>query len=305
MIRTGVACLGEVMVEVALGRTLPGPGQIGFAGDTYNTAVYLKRMAPELRVAFGTRLGQDPLSDAVLAQMEREEIDPELVARDAGTLPGLYAVRTDTRGERSFMYWRRNSPARGIFQNAEALFHKLAPFAMVYFSAITLAIVPAAHRTAFFDAAARYRDAGGQIAFDSNYRPALWDDVETARDAVSRAWALADVALPSLDDEMALFGDADAAAVLHRIGAGRPASGALKRGAEGPLDLTGKICSDAPPATRVVDTTAAGDSFNAGFIAAYMRGETTDLCMQSGHRLAAEVIAHPGAIMPMKGTPQT
>ena len=100
---------------------------------------------------------------------------------------------------------------------------------------------------------------------------------------------------------MALFGDPDAAAVLARLAAAGVARGALKRGAEGPLPIGPCGALPAfPQAERVVDTTAAGDSFNGAYLAALMRGEPEAGLPRRRARDGAEVIGHPGAIMPRK-----
>ena len=112
-------------------------------------------------------------------------------------------------------------------------------------------------------------------------------------------WASCDVALPSVDDECALFGDPDGAAVLDRLAKVGASRGALKRGPEGPLSLATRTPLDTvPQVTNVVDTTAAGDSFNAGFLAALAQGQSDEKAMAAGHSLACKVICAPGAIIP-------
>ena len=90
-----VVCLGEVMVELALNDATPDTAGIGFAGDTFNTSVYLKRSAPSLDVAYATKLGRDRLSDRIVALMQREALATDLVLRSPDRMPGLYAISTD------------------------------------------------------------------------------------------------------------------------------------------------------------------------------------------------------------------
>ncbi len=58
-----------------------------------------------------------------------------------------------------------------------------------------------------------------------------------------------------------------------------------------------------PERVSPVDTTAAGDSFAAGYLAARLRGEAPAAAARAGHRLAAVVITHPGAIIPREAMP--
>lgn len=300
-----IACIGEAMVELSLdaaGET----ARIGYAGDTLNTAVYMARECPGAHeIAFVSRVGTDRFSDDMLAFIDSEGVSTAAVARDDACLPGLYAISTDAGGERSFSYWRENSAARKLFQTAGGHdFSVLDGFDVVYLSAITLAILPPAVRGGLLDWVSDFRERGGLFAFDSNYRPKLWESVDAARQAVSRAWRNCDIALPSVDDEMALFGDRDAQSALARLEAYGIGIGALKRGADGPVPINGAV-DPAPrfePAEKVVDTTAAGDSFNGAFLAVYLAGKSLGEAMLAGHDRAARVIGMRGAIVPKQAS---
>lgn len=291
--------IGEVMAEIRVGAE--GGFVLGFAGDTYNTAIYAAReMQQAGSVGYVTRIGGEPLSTALLQQAVAEGLDTGHIAVDDNRNIGIYAVATDAHGERSFSYWRSQSAARRLFAvEAAALFMPRAE--ITYLSGITLAILTQAARTRLFDLLAELRDTGAtKIAFDSNFRPALWEDAATARTTMERMWELTDIALPSMDDEMAIMGADRESVVIDRF-AGREWDGiAIKRGVRGPVS---PFIADAdmphfPPARAVVDTTAAGDSFNAGYLAAFLNGAEEVGCMLAGHQLAARVVGAPGAIMP-------
>ncbi len=298
--QTTVACLGEVMIELSnAGDDLV---KVGVAGDTYNSAVYLARLLDGVgpKVAYVTALGTDPYSDRILDQMRGHNIDGSFVERRADKMPGLYAIETDDEGERSFFYWRETAAARTLFaEPAEVTLEKLMDVSMLQISGISMAILPPGTREKIIAWLPSYRAAGGIFVYDSNYRPRLWEDVETARDVNMRMWSEADIALPSVDDEMALFGDKNEAEVLARLRDFGVQFGALKRGAEGPVDLSGDVTGASYPAvTKIIDTTAAGDSFNAGYLAALLKGGSTAEALRGGHDMAAKVIQVKGAIIP-------
>lgn len=287
------------MVELSL----DGEGstaQLGFAGDTLNTAIYLTREIPDAhQTSFVTCLGTDAFSQRMTAFIESEGIVPAIM-RNEQRLPGLYAISTDAAGERSFSYWRDSSAARTMFQaGGMADFSALDGFDVVYLSAISLAILPAEIRAALLAWISDFRSKGGLFAFDSNYRPRLWESVEAARDAVSGAWKQCDIGLPSVDDEMALFGDTDEHAAMARLKGYGIVIGALKRGAAGPLPINARVEADVnyAAAEKVVDTTAAGDSFNGAFLAVYLAGGSLTEAMIAGHNRAARVIGQRGAIV--------
>lgn len=295
-----ICCIGEVMIELVNGRD--GNIALGVAGDTYNTAVYLKRQlkTADVTVSYCTALGTDPYSTKIRDTLSHYGLDTSCIESREDKIPGLYAVDTDDQGERSFTYWRSDAAARTLFQSPGTVsLETLETFDLIYLSGISMAILPAAIREKLIDFIAAFRAKGGTFAYDSNYRPRLWEDQATAQGVNNRMWQLADIALPSVDDEMALFGDASEAAVVDRLHGFGVTAGALKRGAEGPLDLAGQaVAQDLTLVEKVVDSTAAGDSFNAGYLAALVQGQTTQMQMESGHNLAAKVITHPGAIIP-------
>lgn len=310
-----ILCVGEAMAELMLGNNQSAQPSLGFAGDTLNTAIYLKRLLKEpSELSYVTVVGNDPLSSRLLNMISAESIDTSLINTSEERLLGLYAITTDESGERTFSYWRSQSAARTLFQNGNQLdFTHLARSEVVYFSAITLAILPASVRTAFIAELDRLRKINNlTVVFDSNYRPALWESQDDAQRFVSEAWKITDIALPSVDDEQHLFGDDDEDGVVRRLRGYGINRGALKRGDRGPLSLTEhmpsqstelKISDDKP--VVVVDTTAAGDSFNAGYLSAILDGGDDQSALLAGHTCAMRVIGHSGAIIPLDVWNQT
>ncbi len=297
MSQPDVICLGEAMIELALPGPPPGPAGVSFAGDTFNTAIYLKRCAPGLNVAFATKMGRDRFSDAFLALMEEEGLDTRFVSRSETQLPGIYAISTDENGERSFSYWRDRSAARTMFE-APGFSPDDLTGRYLFFSAISVAILPAKDRAALLEWLPRFRTAGGQTIFDSNYRPTLWTDRVEARQVIAACWGQTDIGLPSVDDEMAIFEEQDESATLDRLRGYGMRSGALKRGVAGPLALNGGTAGPFAPAAKVVDSTAAGDSFNAAYLAVHIQDGDQDKALKAGHSLASQVIGARGAILP-------
>jgi 2-dehydro-3-deoxygluconokinase len=297
-----VASIGECMIE--LRHRSASALDLAYGGDTLNTAVYLARLTKkrDVRVDYVTALGDDAYSAAMLAMWRDENFGTELVVRLPGRLPGLYTIRTDARGERSFTYWRSASAARDMLRGARAeeVAAALAGYDLLYLSGITLSILDPPQRAALVAIADRVRAHGGRVAFDSNYRPVGWPSAEAARVAFEEMLGRVDIALPTLDDEQALFGVKDAPECAERLRQHGVAEIAIKLGEAGcslsSAQFTGKL--PAEPVDEVVDSTAAGDSFNAGYLAARLLGAAPRDAAQLGNRLAARVIAHPGAIIP-------
>jgi 2-dehydro-3-deoxygluconokinase len=304
MALTRVACIGECMIELGQLDLAAGTARVGFAGDTLNTATYLARLG--VAVAFVTNLGTDSFSDRMVAGWRAEGIDLSLVGRDENRLPGIYAIETDVSGERSFRYWRETSAARTLFSGVGASLADLAAFDVIYLSGITLAILPPQVRARLIAEMARLRATGKWVVFDTNYRPRLWPDASAARDSFAAMWAATSLALPSFDDEKALYPGSSPADVVARISGSGPREIVLKNGSKGPLiQADGRSWqADLDVAAGVVDTSGAGDSFNAGYLAARLHGATPVAAAAAGHRLAAAVIGHHGAIIPRAAMPR-
>lgn len=299
---TRVVLIGEAMLELSH----PGGGEarLAYGGDTLNTAIYLARLghAPH----YVTALGDDPYSETMLREWERECVQTGHVLRHPTRQPGLYAVQTDHAGERRFYYWRENSAARAFFDLPGAM--QAIAFAAgadwLYLSGITLSIFQPAERETLIHLAARVRENGGQVVFDPNYRPRGWRNPEEAQGVMAAIAPHVTIALPTIEDENALHGQAKGEVHAARWSAADLV--VLKCGAQGAVLYrpTGKpVRVPVREAVTPVDTTGAGDSFNAGFIGAMIEGSTPQEAADAGNRLAGAVIRHPGAIIPRAAMP--
>lgn len=301
---TRVACIGECMLELS-GDGAPAM-TLSYGGDTLNTAVYLARLG--IAVDYVTVLGDDPYSDWMVDQWRAEGVGTELVLRAEGRLPGLYAIRTDEQGERQFYYWRDQAPVRDLFElpGYAPIVERLAAYDWIYLSGVTLSLYDDEQRLRLFELLDAVRSGGGKVAFDSNYRPRGWGGPEKAQNTMTELLRRVDLAAPTLDDDRQVFGDATAdvcADRLHGLGVGEVV---VKLDAAGCLVSAGGVRELVPtePQARPMDTTGAGDSFNAGYLAARLSGAGCVEAARRAHRLAGAVIMHPGAVMPRDAMPE-
>ncbi|RON73838.1 ketodeoxygluconokinase [Pseudomonas fluorescens] len=296
-----IALIGECMIE--LQQRADGSLQQSFGGDTLNTAVYLSRaLGDKAQVDYVTALGDDSFSDAMCQIWRSEGIGLDLVQRLPGRLPGLYCIQTDANGERRFLYWRNEAAVRDCFTTpaAEPILAALPHYDVLYFSGITLAVLGMQGRARLIKTLIEARQRGARIVFDNNYRPRLWASVEEARAAYRSVLPYVDLALLTVDDEQALFGFADCAEVFATYAQIGTPEVVLKRGAEACLIRCNGEAFEVPAhkVDKVVDTTAAGDSFSAAYLARRLLGGSPAEAAQAGHELASRVIQVPGALIP-------
>ncbi len=280
-----------------------------YGGDTLNAAVYLYRLNPDSRIVadYVTAIGADSFSDAMRQFWREESVGDQHVRVIEDALPGLYFIQTDSHGERQFLYWRGQAAARRMFNgpHADALLHALADYDYVYLSGVSLAILTANGRESLMQALRAARESGTRIVFDNNYRPHLWPDAQSSRQAYAAILRLTDLALITWEDDAALFGYADVEKLFQAYANFGVAEIALKRGVASCLIqcASGRLEVPAEHVQQIVDTTAAGDSFSAAYLSCRLQGGDPQLAARWGHRLAAEVVQQRGALIPGAAMP--
>ncbi|ATG79695.1 MULTISPECIES: sugar kinase [Pseudoalteromonas] len=297
-----IAIIGECMVE--LSGQLFSSMQQNYGGDTMNTAIYLKKLAGQsVDVNYVTCMGADTLSTAMIKQWQKHQLNTDFVLIAPDKQVGLYMIQNDVQGERSFQYWRSDSAAKYLvthpdFNHIVAL---LSHFDAIYLSGISLAILSVKDCNTLLEILTKLAHQGVDIIYDSNHRPALWASDEHCKKTNKVMYALANLSLLTFDDEVQIWADNNITAChfrLHKAGAQHVL---IKTGADG-CQYSNKNTSEpryfkTNKVDNVTDTTAAGDSFNAGFLAYWLHGNSIEDCAKAGNLLAGQVIQHRGAIV--------
>ena len=305
MTRRTIACIGECMVEMC--KKSDVQYEMAFAGDTANTAIYLSRLlnSSHSSVDYVTALGNDPYSTQIYNFLNSENVCTNQIRRLDGEMPGIYFIETDNEGERSFYYYRSAAAAKKMFEgnSGEILLSNLSNYEWLYLSGISLSILDTNSLSKLIMALKKARDKGTKIVFDGNFRPAGWDSVKVAHRVFSQLLSVSYVALMTFADEKAVFGDTSPKTTIDRLRSLGVEEGAIKLGDEGCLvfdHLGEEFLPISSKITMPVDTTAAGDSFNAGFLFSRMTGASIVEAGQYGNKLAGKVIQFQGAIVPKK-----
>lgn len=293
-----IAAIGEVMIE--LSQQQDASYALGVAGDTFNTCVTLARLGTSCEYA--TALGDDTFSERIRDAIAGHGIGTGRIETLPGRLPGLYATEVDAQGERRFSYWRDSSAARQWLAdpNAFAVFaDRQMQCPRLYWSGITLALMTPQIRDAMHNFLRAYREAGGRVYFDSNYRDGLWPSAAIARDAYARAIEECDLYLPSLEDAAVIHRHDDVEQVIERLRRGSDADAVISI-PDGAVWSRGETtCHIALERQRhIVDATGAGDAFSGAFIAARIRGLDPESCIHFAHAIARRVVEHRGALLP-------
>ncbi|TXR51358.1 sugar kinase [Reinekea thalattae] len=298
-----IALIGECMIQLQLDSN--GQIQKSFAGDTLNTAVYLSRLEHihQTEVHYITALGTDDFSDEMLQQWKDEGIHCDSVRRLEGELPGMYYINVDEHGERSFLYWRSEAAAKKLLApTTEPALTSLADFDYIYLSGISLAILPEEGRDKLIELLKAARAQGSKVYFDNNFRPRLWQSKEDAQSWYKKVLSITDSAILTYDDEEDLWGDQSTDATKARCKECGISEIVIKRGSDPCLiesaDFVGEVAAQKVAKEAVVDTTAAGDSFSAGYLAgALTLTAKPNQSAAIGHLVAGTVIQHLGGVI--------
>jgi 2-dehydro-3-deoxygluconokinase len=284
--------LGEPLYELNRepdGRYLPG-----FGGDTLNVAIAAARLGASC--AYVSRLGSDIFGEELLALMRREQIDVSSIVFDGEAPTGLYFVTHRPAGH-TFTY-RRKGSAASLMTPSGLNPDQIRQARFLHASGISLAISETAAATVD-EAIAIAKAAGGQLSFDTNFRPRLWKAGQ-ALPLIERAAAQADILKTSVEDCENLMRLSDpreitarflalgAKAVIVTLGPG----GAVLATAEGLDHVAGRRVA-------AVDATGAGDAFTGALIAERLRGTPLMGAVRFANAAAALSTLGLGAIAPL------
>ena len=150
------------------------------------------------------------------------------------------------------------------------------------------------------DGVKHHKSDTAQIVFDPNIRPHLWSDHVQMRSLITKAAGIADIVMPSFDDETKTFGDSDPMVTAQRYADLGCDHVVVKDGSNETVLLhNGKTERySVAPIDDVLDTTAAGDSFNGCYVAALLNGVPAVKAIKLAQGCAGRVIQNKGALIP-------
>jgi len=298
--------VGECMLELSGEMQLGSQAKLNFGGDVLNTALYYARFGGD--VSFLTAMGDDDFSNQILKVWNDENIDTSTVLRLKDRLPGLYGIQTDSNGERSFHYWREQAPIKDLFHHlSQADLKKyIDEYQCLYFSGISISRWDEVQLEIFADWLKEFREKNQNkaIIFDLNYRPKCWQSIEQTKKYLNMILPFVTIIVTTFDDEEMLFSDESYQQTLDRYTSFGVKTIVIKQGSSPTIVSKNGRTIQIIPAKKIdpLDTTAAGDSFNAAFLASIDKGLDVEKAVEFAQSFAAEIIQHQGAIIDKKHT---
>lgn len=275
-----------------------------FGGAPMNTAVGAAKLGVETGVV--TAVGGDPLGRFAIETLRRNGVDVTHVKVKGGLRTTISFVANEPgTGERTFFFYRKPwcETADSALLPGDVPKAYLASAKVLHVSGFALSQEPS--RSTILQAIKEAKRAGVKISFDPTLRLDVWGSRGEMRQVYREALGLADVASFSIEEAEEILGSSEpreAASRAFEMGVGLVG---LKRGAEGSiLASKGGEYHEAPAfKVKPVDTTGAGDAWNAGLLAGLIEGRDLKTCALLANAAGAIVVTARGAItaMPTRG----
>ena len=297
---TALLAIGECMMELTAKDEQSY--NRSFAGDTYNALVYAKRNIPKLEALIFTAIGNDDISKTMVDHWKEEGVCDSFTLKSNDATIGIYAISTDLQGERSFSYWRKNSAATQMMtiKPVSELIASCPEITCAFFSGISLAVLSDDNKGLLIEFIQGLKGRGVKIAFDPNYRPAMWDNKEHAIYWLEQAYKVSDIVLPGEEDHQALFNHEDHVAIAKYCHSFKVKEVVIKCGENGTFVYSDEALVVHLPfkaAPIQVDSTAAGDSFAGTYLAQRITEHDIDTSLKQAAAVAGQVVQHRGAIL--------
>jgi fructokinase len=297
-----VLCLGEVLIDL-IAET---PGSLTTAsrflkcagGAPANVAVGIARLG--VSCGFTGKVAADPFGDFLVSTLHANGVDTRRVVRTREAPTALAFVSRSAGGERDFLFYR-NPCADAQLTEEDLPLDWLQQVRFLHIGGVSLSRDPS--RQATLRAIKHAKANRAVVTFDPNLRLDLWrDDLAECRRLVRRALGFTEIFLPSEEELLLLMDTENLEQAISQVLALGPRVVCVKQGARGALIVT-KSASNKPEGFRqpafavpVVDTTGAGDGFNAGLIAGLVTGMTLAEAARQGTGVAGLVITKKGAM---------
>jgi 2-dehydro-3-deoxygluconokinase len=301
--------LGECMIElngdISSLENNSSNIKINFGGDTYNSAVYFSRLTNDKTNTFySTALGKDNFSKKMISRFKNENIKCDYIRTDGENPPGLYSIEINEKGERSFSYWRDQSPAKYIFLGSKGkkLVKDINNADVFYYTGISAGILDEKQRKDLIKIGSTATICG----FDFNYRSQLHYNKKVSQLLFNEINNRVDIHFVSFDDARELFKIKNPLEIFEIINEKKNLILIRYKNSIIFKNKQQEIKTVTVPHGEVVDTTAAGDAFNGSFLAIMNNNKNVPVeeNILISHSVTREVIKHRGAIISKNKMPK-
>jgi len=297
--KINVCSIGEAMIEISnIKNSLYNQS---FAGDTLNFCNYLDKK--KLNAFFLSAIGKSEINQSLLDFVKSKKISTKYIKKINQFEVGLYLIKNKDNGEKQFFYWRDESAAKHYFNNIDFLnlYKELKNFDYIYFSGITLSIIHISKLNNFIKLLNLLKSKKIKIVFDFNIRPSRWNkkNLNIFLDSVLK---FVDICFLSGEDMNYWKNKNDIKSYEQIVRKYKLKHSIFRKNAKFTyvfLNKTRYVFKN-KLLKRVVDTSGAGDGFNAAYLSNFIVNNDPVLALKAGSSLGSKIVMKKGAIVDVK-----
>ena len=297
--KINVCSIGEAMIEISnIKNSLYNQS---FAGDTLNFCNYLDKK--KLNAFFLSAIGKSEINQSLLDFVKSKKISTKYIKKINQFEVGLYLIKNKDNGEKQFFYWRDESAAKHYFNNIDFLnlYKELKNFDYIYFSGITLSIIHISKLNNFIKFLNLLKSKKIKIVFDFNIRPSRWNkkNLNIFLDSVLK---FVDICFLSGEDMNYWKNKNDIKSYEQIVRKYKLKHSIFRKNAKFTyvfLNKTRYVFKNKLLKT-VVDTSGAGDGFNAAYLSNFIVNNDPVLALKAGSSLGSKIVMKKGAIVDVK-----
>ena len=297
--KINVCSIGEAMIEISnIKNSLYNQS---FAGDTLNFCNYLDKK--KLNAFFLSAIGKSEINQSLLDFIRSKNISTKYIKQINQFEVGLYLIKNKDNGEKQFFYWRDESAAKQYFNNIDFLnlYKELKNFDYIYFSGITLSIIHTSKLNNFIKLLKLLKSKKIKIVFDFNIRPSRWNkkNLNIFLDSVLK---FVDICFLSGEDMNYWKNKNDIKSYEQIVRKYKLKHSIFRKNAKFTyvfLNKTRYVFRN-KLLKKVVDTSGAGDGFNAAYLSNFIVNNDPLLAIKAGSSLGSKIVMKKGAIVDVK-----
>ena len=297
--KINVCSIGEAMIEIS--NIKNSFYNQSFAGDTLNFCNYLDKK--KLNAFFLSAIGKSEINQSLLDFVKSKNISTKYIKKINQFEVGLYLIKNKDNGEKQFFYWRDESAAKQYFNNIDFLnlYKELKNFDYIYFSGITLSIIHISKLNNFIKLLKLLKSKKIKIVFDFNIRPSRWNkkNLNIFLDSVLK---FVDICFLSGEDMNYWKNKNDIKSYEQIVRKYKLKHSIFRKNAKFTyvfLNKTRYVFKNKLLKT-VVDTSGAGDGFNAAYLSNFIVNNDPVLALKAGSSLGSKIVMKKGAIVDVK-----
>ena len=297
--KINVCSIGEAMIEISnIKNSLYNQS---FAGDTLNFCNYLDKK--KLNAFFLSAIGKSEINQSLLDFVKSKNISTKYIKQINQFEIGLYLIKNKDNGEKQFFYWRDESAAKQYFNNIDFLnlYKELKNFDYIYFSGITLSIIHISKLNNFIKLLNLLKSKKIKIVFDFNIRPSRWNK-KNLNKFFNSVLKFVDICFLSGEDMNYWKNKNNIKSYEQIVRKYKLKHSIFRKNAKFTyvfLNKTRYVFRN-KLLKKVVDTSGAGDGFNAAYLSNFIVNNDPVLALKAGSSLGSKIVMKKGAIVDVK-----